>query len=192
MTTAICEIGQGVGSRSQRRGVARECIGYTITSCLLGRLLLAGTERGICALTLADEVADLERALRKDFPRAEWVLQEEQLRPWAAEVCARLTGSAPQTDLPLDVRGTPFQRRVWQELCAIPAGQTRSYAEIAERIGRPTAVRAVARAIATNPISVLIPCHRVIRTGGGMGGYRWGLKRKEALLAGEKGAGNYS
>ena len=182
MTTAICEIGDGVGSRGQRRGV-RERIAYTITSCRLGRMLLAGTERGICALTLADEDVGLESALRADFPHRDLVRADDQLRAWADEVCARLTGSAHEVELPLDVRGTVFQHRVWEELCAIPAGQTRTYAEVAECISRPTAVRAVARAIATNPVSVLIPCHRVIRTGGGLGGYRWGLERKKALLA---------
>ncbi len=199
VTTALYEAGYGASSRlyeqaggqlgmtpgTYQRGGPRERIGFTIIACPLGRLLLAGTERGVCALTLADDDATLEDALHAEFPRAELVRQDEPLRAWAEEVCARLAGSAPHAGLPLDVRGTAFQRRVWEELCAIPAGQTRTYGEVAERIGRPTAARAVARACATNPVSVLIPCHRVIRGDGALGGYRWGLARKEALLAQE-------
>jgi AraC family transcriptional regulator of adaptative response/methylated-DNA-[protein]-cysteine methyltransferase len=202
VTTALYEAGYGASSRlyeqagaqlgmtpgTYQRGGPRERIAYTLTACPLGRLLLAGTERGICALTLADEDAILEAALRNEFPRAELVRQDEPLRAWAEEVCARLGGSPPHAGLPLNVRGTAFQRRVWEELCTIPAGQTRTYGEVAERIGRPTAARAVARACATNPVSVLIPCHRVVRGDGALGGYRWGLARKEALLAQETGA----
>lgn len=190
MITASYEIAHGVDTRLRRRGV-RERIGYTLTTCVLGRLLLAGTRRGICALTLGDEDADLEAALRAVFPQAELVHEDESLRAWAEEVSARLTGSAADVDLPLDMRGTAFQQRVWEELRAIPSGQTRTYAEVAERIGRPSAVRAVARACATNPVSVLVPCHRVIRTDGGLGGYRWGLERKEALLARETGSATF-
>ncbi len=202
VTTALYEAGYGASSRlyeqagaqlgmtpgTYQRGGDRERIGFTITACLLGRLLLAGTERGICALTLADDDATLETALAAEFPRAELVRQDEPLRAWAEEVCSRLAGTAPHAALPLDVRGTAFQRRVWEELCAIPAGQTRTYRQVAERIGRPNAARAVARACATNPVSVLIPCHRVVRGDGGLGGYRWGLARKQALLAREGGS----
>jgi AraC family transcriptional regulator of adaptative response/methylated-DNA-[protein]-cysteine methyltransferase len=160
-------------------------IGFTVTRCRLGRLLLAGTERGICAVYLGDSDAQLEAELASAFPAAVW-REDSALNAWASALVNHLNGRQPSLDLPLDLRATVFQRRVWQELRAIPYGSTRSYRDIARALGRPNAVRAVARACATNPVSLVIPCHRVVRTDGGLGGYRWGLERKQALLAQEK------
>lgn len=166
---------------------ANDCsprICFTLTPCRLGRLLLAGTERGICAVFLGDSDAQLEAELASAFPAA---LRREDalLNAWAKAIVNYLDGQQPCLDLPLDLRATAFQRRVWQELCAIPYGSTRSYRDIARALGRPSAVRAVARACATNPVSLVIPCHRVVRTDGSLGGYRWGLQRKQTLLAQE-------
>jgi AraC family transcriptional regulator of adaptative response/methylated-DNA-[protein]-cysteine methyltransferase len=157
-------------------------IRYTLTNCPLGRLLLAGTTQGICAIYLGDEDRPLETELQREFPAANLTRADDELRPWSEVVVTHLRGQQPHLDLPLDVQATAFQWRVWQELRAIPYGTTRTYREIAERLGRPTAARAVARACATNPVSVVIPCHRVVRGDGGLGGYRWGLDRKKQLL----------
>jgi AraC family transcriptional regulator of adaptative response/methylated-DNA-[protein]-cysteine methyltransferase len=127
----------------------------------------------------------LERALRSEFPAAEIARDSGTLERSVAHLSAHLDGRAPQIDLPLDVRATAFQRRVWKELQRIPYGSTRSYSEVARAIGKPAAARAVARACATNPVSLVIPCHRVVREDGALGGYRWGLKRKQTLLAQE-------
>ncbi|HZT80149.1 MAG TPA: methylated-DNA--[protein]-cysteine S-methyltransferase [Gemmataceae bacterium] len=164
----------------------RPRVGFHIVKCPLGRLLIAGTERGVCALYLGDEDADLEEALRQEYPAARIDRDGAGLGAWAAEVLDHLRGKRPHLDLPLDVQATAFQWRVWQELRAIPYGGTRTYGEVAARLGRPTAARAVARACATNPVSVVIPCHRVVREDGGLGGYRWGLSRKQALLDRER------
>jgi AraC family transcriptional regulator of adaptative response/methylated-DNA-[protein]-cysteine methyltransferase len=161
-----------------------------VVPCSLGWLLVAATERGICRISFGDSAAVLERALRSEFPAAEIARDHGTLETWVAQLSAYLDGRAPQIDLPLDVRATAFQRRVWKELQRIPYGSTRSYSAVARAIGKPTAARAVARACATNPVSLVIPCHRVVREDGTLGGYRWGLKRKQALLAQEAaGAG---
>ena len=159
---------------------------HTVIDCPLGRLLLAATERGISALYLGDDDAYLEAALRREYPAAEMVRDDTGLGDWLRELLDHLAGRRPHLDLPIDVQATAFQRRVWQELQAIPYGQTASYSEIAQRIGQPKATRAVARACATNPVSVVIPCHRVLREDGGLGGYRWGLERKRQLLGTEQ------
>jgi AraC family transcriptional regulator of adaptative response/methylated-DNA-[protein]-cysteine methyltransferase len=169
-----------------RRGAAAVAIRYTAADCPLGRLLLAGTERGVCAVYLGDDDAALEAELRREFPAAEVSRDPDGLDPWVAEVVRHLRGAQPHLDLPLDVRATAFQCRVWEELRKIPYGSTRTYRQVAEALGRPSAVRAVARACATNPVSLVIPCHRVVRGDGGLGGYRWGLSRKQALLDREK------
>jgi AraC family transcriptional regulator of adaptative response/methylated-DNA-[protein]-cysteine methyltransferase len=145
-------------------------------------LLVAATERGICALSLGNSDAQLEAALGEEFPQAEIRRDEAGLGGWTGALVKHLEGAQPALDLALDIRATAFQRRVWEELRKIPYGGTRTYSEIARAIGRPTAARAVARACATNPVSVVIPCHRVVRGDGGLGGYRWGLERKRALL----------
>lgn len=163
-------------------------IRFTLAACPLGRVLLAGTERGISAVYLGDSDAGLEAELMRAFPAAAVQCDEEGLHVWVQEILNHLSGQQPQLDLPLDVRATAFQWRVWQELRAIPYGGTRSYRDIARALGQPSAVRAVARACAANPVSLIIPCHRVVREDGGLGGYRWGLERKQALLDQEKGA----
>jgi AraC family transcriptional regulator of adaptative response/methylated-DNA-[protein]-cysteine methyltransferase len=161
-------------------------IGFTTTRCRLGRLLLAGTERGLRAVYLGDSDAQLEAELTRTFPAAAVRREDAELSAWGNALVNYLDGQQSILNLPLDVQATAFQWRVWQELRAIPYGSTRSYRDIARALGRPNAVRAVARACATNPVSLVIPCHRVVRTDGSLGGYRWGLERKQALLAQEK------
>jgi AraC family transcriptional regulator of adaptative response/methylated-DNA-[protein]-cysteine methyltransferase len=148
--------------------------------------MLAATEKGICAVTLGDSDAQLEAWLRAEFPAAAVERADGELAEWLQALLDQLAGELPHPDLPLDVRGTAFQRRVWEELRRIPAGETRTYAEIAGAIGRPAAVRAVARACATNNVSVLIPCHRVVGSDGSLRGYRWGVERKKKLLEAER------
>lgn len=160
-------------------------IRYCLTDCRMGRLLLAVTDRGICALYLGETDSSLEEALRKEYPAAQ-LEQTTGEMPGLVSILEHLSGDRPLLDLPLDVQATAFQRRVWQELQKIPFGQTRTYRQIAEALGQPDAVRAVGRACATNPVSVVIPCHRVVRRDGELGGYRWGLERKQALLDGER------
>lgn len=201
VTTAIFEAGYGSSSRlyervdqhlgmtpaTYRNGGRAASIGYTLTDSPLGRLLVAGTERGICAVRLGDGDAELEQGLHEEFSAAA-VSRDERLQEWTRAIVEHLRGRQPHLDLPLDVQATAFQWRVWQELCAIPYGSTRTYAEIAQRIGQPKATRAVGRACATNPVAIVVPCHRAVRTDGGLGGYRWGLKRKDKLLQKEAAA----
>ena len=162
-------------------------IGYTIVKGCLGRLLVAATERGICMVSLGDSAAQLAAALRREYPNATIRREASGVAPWAKTILKYLRGNQPRLNLPLDIEATAFQRRVWEELRRIPYGSTRSYKDVARAIGRPRAVRAVARACATNPVSLVIPCHRVLRSDGSLGGYRWGLKRKQALLSSESG-----
>lgn len=162
-------------------------IAYTLVDSPLGRLLIAGTSRGICFLSMGDEDDPLLEALRREFPQAQIRPAEEEMRAWVSEVLAYLHGELPDVShLPLDVRATAFQLRVWEELRRIPPGETRTYAQVAEALGNPKAVRAVARACATNPVSLVTPCHRVVRTDGSLAGYRWGVGRKRRLLEQEK------
>ena len=161
---------------------------YTIHSCPLGRLLLAATDCGVCVVCIGADDGALETELAQRCPTAKLCRDDAGLRPWADDVLGHINGGPAPSNPPIDIRGTAFQRRVWQELLAIPPGRTRSYSEVARLLGRPTAARAVARACATNPVAVLIPCHRVVREGGGLGGYRWGLERKKALLEAERTA----
>jgi AraC family transcriptional regulator, regulatory protein of adaptative response / methylated-DNA-[protein]-cysteine methyltransferase len=156
----------------------------------LGRLLVAATDRGISALYLGESGAALRAALRKEYPAAH--LTEDSptgrkreygsLGERVGKILAHLRGQQPHLDLPTDVQGTAFQRRVWEELRKIPYGATKTYTEVARAIGRPQAIRAVAHACATNPVSVVVPCHRVVRRDGNLAGYRWGIRRKQALL----------
>ncbi|GIL08513.1 MAG: hypothetical protein BroJett033_0240 [Chloroflexota bacterium] len=157
-------------------------IHYTIVSCPLGNLLVAATRRGVCAVSLGDTPAYLEAELRADYPAAEIARDDTDLGEWVAALTAYLEGQEPRLDLPLDVQATAFQWRVWQALRAIPAGETRTYGEIARSIGSPQAARAVGSACANNPVALIIPCHRAVRGDGSLGGYRWGLARKESLL----------
>ena len=151
----------------------------------VGRVLVAATERGICAVTLGEDDDSLESALTAEYPRATIQRDDDVLRPYLDAVLNHLSTRTSLATLPLDLGGTRFQRQVWQALSAIPAGERRTYREVAEAAGHPNAVRAVAGACPANPAAVVIPCHRVVRGDGGLGGYRWGLKRKQALLANE-------
>lgn len=177
----------GMTPATYGRGGRGTRIAYAIVPCPLGRLLVAATERGICRISLGDGAAELESGLRSEFPAAEIRRDDATLGKWVEAILRHLEGREPHLDLPLDVRATAFQRRVWETLRAIPYGNTRSYAEVARAIGKPRATRAVARACATNPAALVIPCHRVVRENGSPGGYRWGVERKEALLARERG-----
>jgi len=163
-------------------------INYTIASSPLGRLLVGATDRGISALYLGESDARLEAALQKEYPQAEIRRDCNGMESWIEQILAHLRGGAPHLDLPTDVQATAFQRRVWEELRKIPYGKTKTYSEVARAIGRPTAIRAVARACATNPVSVVVPCHRVVREDGNLAGYRWGIQRKRALLEHETAA----
>ncbi len=167
-------------------------IRYTTVPCPLGKVLVAATERGVSAIYLGDDERKLERELGKEYPRAEIRRDRNGLEGWVSGILRQLRGQEPAEDLPTDVQATAFQRRVWEELRRIPRGRTRTYTEIARAIGRPTAVRAVARACATNPVSIVVPCHRVIRGDGSLAGYRWGLHRKQALLETEQTRGKAS
>jgi AraC family transcriptional regulator of adaptative response/methylated-DNA-[protein]-cysteine methyltransferase len=158
---------------------------YTTTASPLGSLLVAATERGLCTVRFGESVADLEQALVREFPAATIQRDDAALRPWVDALVRYLHGRQPQLDLPLDVQATAFQSRVYEALRAIPYGGTRSYSQVAQAIGQPTAVRAVAHACAANPVALVIPCHRVVRDDGSLGGYRWGVERKRALLAQE-------
>jgi len=208
VTTALYDAGYSSSSRlyeqsstqlgmtpgTYRHGGQGMSIHYIIVDCPLGRLLVAATERGVSAVSLGDADAPLEAALRQEYPHA--AIEREcdgpkgkngknaspSLARAVSAIMAHLEGSHPRLDLPVDLQATAFQRRVWQELRAIPYGSTRSYREVAGAIGRPKAMRAVARACATNPACIVIPCHRVVRTDGGLGGYRWGLGRKRELI----------
>jgi AraC family transcriptional regulator of adaptative response/methylated-DNA-[protein]-cysteine methyltransferase len=153
---------------------------YTIGDCDLGRVILAATDRGVCGVALADTDDELTAFVRSEFPAAE--RDDAGLADWLAVLLGCLTDKRPRRDLPLDARGTAFQHRVWAELRRIPRGQTRTYKQLAAALGDPNTVRAVARACATNPVSVVVPCHRVIGSDGNLTGYRWGLARKQALL----------
>jgi AraC family transcriptional regulator of adaptative response/methylated-DNA-[protein]-cysteine methyltransferase len=169
-----------------RRGGEGMSIGYSIVDSSLGRLLVGATERGVCAISLCDSDDALEAALRDEYPAAELWRSDNSFREWVSALLKHLSGEQPHLELPLDIQATAFQWRVWEALRAIPYGETRSYSEIAEAIGSPKAARAVARACATNPTAVVIPCHRVVREDGGLGGYRWGIGRKETLLKQER------
>jgi len=160
-------------------------IRFAIGASDLGAVLVATSERGICAILLGDGPDALERELRGRFPAAALVPGGSEVDRLAARVAAFVEAPALGLDLPLDVRGTPFQRRVWQAVQEIPPGSTASYTEIAARIGAPDSVRAVAAACAANALAVAIACHRVVRRDGGLSGYRWGIERKRALLARE-------
>jgi len=162
---------------------------YFLTDCPLGRLLVAATEHGVCAISLGDADAPLEAFLAAEYPAADVCRDDAGLRSWVEEVVRHLQGRQTDLDLPLDVPATPFQTRVWQELRAIPYGRTRTYRAIAAAIGRPAAVRAVARACATNPVAVVVPCHRVVRSDGGLGVRRRHSARLSLSRAGRPGSG---
>ena len=169
----------------RRRGTGVS-IHYTAVPTTLGLLLVAVTERGVCSVSLGDDEATLVAALRAEYPSAELVRAGDASDRLVDSVVAHVEGRADASELPLDVRATAFQWQVWRALQRIPEGATRSYQAIARELGRPSAARAVARACASNRVAVLIPCHRVVRGDGALGGYRWGVARKAALLAREQ------
>jgi AraC family transcriptional regulator, regulatory protein of adaptative response / methylated-DNA-[protein]-cysteine methyltransferase len=179
----------GMTPATYRRGGAGARIDYVIAETSLGALLVAATERGVCAVTLGDDATRLEAALELEYPaatRTRLTTPSSSLGAWVADVVAAVDGERARPEIPIDVAASAFQWKVWRELQKIPFGETRSYGEIAKAIGSPKAVRAVASACANNPVSVIVPCHRVIRLDGGLGGYRWGLERKKRLLEKER------
>jgi AraC family transcriptional regulator, regulatory protein of adaptative response / methylated-DNA-[protein]-cysteine methyltransferase len=196
VTTALHEVSYGSASRlyeksdahlgmtpaTYRRGGRGMNISYTIAPCTLGRVLVAATQRGISAVYLGDRDSDLAEALRTEYPHAEIRGGSGEHSKWVRAIVKHLAGSNPRLNLPTDVVATAFQRRVWEALRSIPLGATRTYAEVARSIGQPSAIRAVARACATNPAAIVVPCHRVVRADGTLGGYRWGLERKQSLI----------
>lgn len=169
-----------------RAGGKGETIRFAVGQCDLGAVLVAATDKGVCAVYLGDTPEPLVRELQKRFSNAELIGADAEFERLVARVVGLVESPKTGAELPLDLRGTAFQQRVWRALRAIPAGKTASYADIAAKIGAPKSFRAVARACATNEVSVLIPCHRVVRADGGLSGYRWGIARKRALLDREK------
>ncbi len=202
VTAATYEAGYGSSSRiyeasngrlgmtpaTYGRGGLGMSIRYATAASPLGRVLVAATERGMCAVQFGDSDRQLQSSLKAEFPAADIKPAPADLRAWVREVVSAVSGRQPHPGVPLDLQCTAFQRQVWEALLRIPYGNTRSYQQVAADIGQPRAARAVARACATNPVAVLIPCHRVVRGGGETGGYRWGLERKEKLLAREQRA----
>ena len=197
---ATYEAGYGSGSRVYERssstlgmtpgayaaGGKGASVQYVISESPLGQVLVAATERGVCAVKLGDGPRSLEASLRAEYPNASVSEGGGRLREWVEAIVGSLKPGAPDPRLPTDVRATAFQRLVWQELQRIPRGETRSYQDVARRLGRPTAARAVARACASNPVALVVPCHRVVQHDGGLGGYHWGIERKRALLTAER------
>ncbi|HXN23816.1 MAG TPA: bifunctional DNA-binding transcriptional regulator/O6-methylguanine-DNA methyltransferase Ada [Candidatus Dormibacteraeota bacterium] len=178
----------GMTPSDYRAGGANTEMRFAIGECSLGSILVATSERGVCAILLGDDPDALARQLQDQFPRATLVGGDQKFERLVAEVVGFIEAPALGLNLPLDVRGTAFQQRVWQALRKIPAGSTASYTDIAKRIGSPSSVRAVARACAANTLAVAIPCHRVVRNDGALSGYRWGVERKHALLQRESHA----
>ncbi|HYM30637.1 MAG TPA: bifunctional DNA-binding transcriptional regulator/O6-methylguanine-DNA methyltransferase Ada [Candidatus Cybelea sp.] len=184
----------GMTPATYAKGGAGAEIVFAIATSPLGKLLVAATTRGVCMVSLGESIAKLEAALREDYPAAHIRRDDAAIKPWIGAVLRHLEGREPHLELPLDVRATAFQWRVWQALKEIPMGRTLTYKQIAEQLGQPTAARAVGHACATNPVALIVPCHRAVRGDGGLGGYRWGLGRKEKLIAAERefGAGRRS
>ena len=176
----------GMTPATFRKGGAGMAIGFEIADCPLGRLLVAATERGVCAVYLGDSDSELTAILRSEFPKAEICAGGLEMSSTVEAILAHLDGEQPHLDLPLDVQATAFQRRVWDELRRIPYGEQRTYQQIAEALGRPKSARAVGRACASNPASIVIPCHRAVGSDGKLHGYRWGLDRKRRLLEREQ------
>jgi len=197
---ALYEVGYGSSSRLyekapeqlgmtpasyKQRGWGKE-IRYTIVNSPLGFLIIAATEQGLCSVRLGETEAELEDGLRNEFRNASLRCADDELQEWVQALVDYLSGNLPLPELPYDVKATAFQLRVWEALQEIPIGTTTYYSDIACSIGQPTSIRAVARACATNPIALVVPCHRVVPKAGGLGGYRWGVARKQALLDLEK------
>jgi len=179
----------GMTPATYRRGGAGAHIDYVIARTSLGTLLVAATDRGVCSVTLGDDAKNLEAVLGGEYPaatRTRVTAPSSSLGTWVAKIVAAVDGDRARPDIPFDIQASAFQWKVWRELQEIPFGETRSYGEIAEAIGAPKAVRAVASACANNRAAVVIPCHRVVRRSGALGGYRWGLERKRRLLGKER------
>jgi len=185
-SSRVYERSLGMTPGTIRKNGAGQRIQYSIVDCPLGRLLVAYTERGVCSVAIGDDDRALERAFRADFSEAEIHAAGASIHEWITAIVRGVEGARSRAAIPLDAQGTAFQWRVWNALQQIPRGTTLSYSEVAKRIGQPSAVRAVARACATNPVALVIPCHRVVREDGDLGGYRWGVARKRALLEGEQ------
>jgi AraC family transcriptional regulator of adaptative response/methylated-DNA-[protein]-cysteine methyltransferase len=200
VTTALYDAGFGSSSRlyekapqqlgmtpgEYRRGGAGATITFAIAPTPLGRLLVAATERGLCAVRFGENASELERNLLDEFHAAVLHRDDAAMRKYVEPLLAAIRGENTIVDLPLDVRATAFQMKVWNTLRKIPGGETRSYSEVAREIGSPSAARAVARACASNPVALAVPCHRVVRSSGDLAGYRWGVERKKKLLEGER------
>jgi len=196
VTRAMYDAGYGSSSRlyakttsqlgmtpdKYRRGAIAASIRYACADSPLGRMLIAATDRGVCSIQFARSDGELLEGLKREFPFAMRKPDEGGLKAWVSALLSKMTGKELNAALPLDIRATAFQRRVWAYLQSIPFGATRSYGEVAKAIGQPAASRAVARACATNPVAVAIPCHRVVREDGNISGYRWGVERKKTLL----------
>jgi AraC family transcriptional regulator of adaptative response/methylated-DNA-[protein]-cysteine methyltransferase len=196
VTRAMYDAGYGSSSRlyektasqlgmtpdKYRRGAIAATVRYTVADSPLGRMLIAATDKGVCAIQFARSDGELIEGLKREFPFAVRKPDEGGLRAWVEALLLKMTGQELNAALPLDIRATAFQRRVWTYLQSIPFGSTRSYGQVAKAIGQPSASRAVARACATNPVAVAIPCHRIVREDGSISGYRWGVERKKALL----------
>jgi AraC family transcriptional regulator of adaptative response/methylated-DNA-[protein]-cysteine methyltransferase len=201
VTRAMYDAGYGSSSRlyertasqlgmtpdKYRRGAIAAAIRYTCADSPLGRMLIAATERGVCTIQFAGSDGELLEGLKREFPFAVRKPDDGGLKSWVSALLRQMKGGKGDVSLPLDIRATAFQRRVWTHLQLIPFGATESYGQVAKAIGQPRAMRAVARACATNPVAVAIPCHRVVRGNGAIGGYRWGTERKKALLEMEQG-----
>src|SRR5271168_787897 len=201
VTRAMYDAGYGSSSRlyektasqlgmtpdKYRRGAIAASIRYVVSDSPLGRMLIAATDRGICSIQFARSDGELLEGLKREFPFAVRKPDGGALQAWVKTLLSQMVGKELNAALPLDIRATAFQRRVWTYLQSIPFGSTRSYGEVAKAIGQPTASRAVARACATNPVAVAIPCHRVVREDGNLSGYRWGVERKRTLLEMERG-----
>lgn len=200
VTRAMYDAGYGSSSRlyertasqlgmtpdKYRRGAIAASIRYSFADSPLGRLLVAATEKGICSIQFGPSEEELVEGLKREFPFAMRKRDDEAMRPWTTALVQQLQGHELNHALPLDIQATAFQKRVWSYLQTLPLGTTQSYSQVAKGIGQPSAVRAVARACARNPVAIAVPCHRVIREDGGLGGYRWGIRRKRALLAMER------
>jgi AraC family transcriptional regulator of adaptative response/methylated-DNA-[protein]-cysteine methyltransferase len=180
--------GLGMTPAARRHGGRGETIRFTTVKTALGWALIAATERGICMTALGDDKAPLEADLRRRFPAALIWPADAKLAGWAERIVRFITAPGEQPDLPLDIRGTAFQARVWRALQKVPPGKTATYTEIAQALGQPKAVRAVAAACAANKLALLVPCHRIVRQDGDLAGYRWGIERKRALLTAEQEA----
>jgi AraC family transcriptional regulator of adaptative response/methylated-DNA-[protein]-cysteine methyltransferase len=200
VTMAMYEAGYGSSSRlyesatkrlgmtpgAYREGGRGHEIRYALADTPIGRVLVAATDRGICSIRLGGNERDMAAELAREFPAATIRRDRNGMSGWVRSLARHLEGREPRLDLPVDVRATAFQWRVYEALRAIPYGETRTYKEVARSIGKPKAARAVGRACATNPVGIIIPCHRVVREGGGLGGYAWGLGLKKQLLESER------